>query len=380
MCHEMKFLILNNDYPDFSRSLYANNPRLRTAPYSEQMKARNQSLFGMADFCSYNLIKLGHEAQEIHPNISYMQAAWAKEKGFKPPYQTPYIIRLRRGIVPWISPRWDPDKRWLKSILAEQIRRYKPDVVLNQSMDSLDNSWLKELKPYMRLLVGQLAAPLPNDEDFSGYDLFISSLPNYVDYFRKLGIPSELNRLGFEPRVLDHLDLSQSPKTAVSFIGSLSTHHTDRCKLLNNIAQTHPLDAWGLMGAPLPKKSPLLKRFHGRAWGIDMYQAIHDSRITLNQHIGISGPYANNMRLYEATGVGAMLLTDWKENLSDMFEPGREVAVYKDEKECSEKIAYYLEHENERAEIARAGQKRTLSEHNYLNRMQEFTEIIKKII
>ena len=39
--------------------------------------------------------------------------------------------------------------------------------------------------------------------------------------------------------------------------------------------------------------------------------------------------YANNMRLYEATGVGALLVTDWKENLGEMFEPGKEVVAYR---------------------------------------------------
>ena len=29
--------------------------------------------------------------------------------------------------------------------------------------------------------------------------------------------------------------------------------------------------------------------------------------------------HANNLRLYEATGVGAMLLTDWKPDLAELF-------------------------------------------------------------
>jgi spore maturation protein CgeB len=36
------------------------------------------------------------------------------------------------------------------------------------------------------------------------------------------------------------------------------------------------------------------------------------------------------MRLYEATGAGALLLTDDGTNLPELFEPGREVVVYSD--------------------------------------------------
>ena len=94
----------------------------------------------------------------------------------------------------------------------------------------------------------------------------------------------------------------------------------------------------------------------------------------------MAGSYANNMRLFEATGVGALLITDCKENLSEMFEPGKEVVVYRGAEECVELIRYYLEHEEERQTIAAAGQQRTLREHSYYQRMKELVEIVRKYI
>jgi spore maturation protein CgeB len=110
-----------------------------------------------------------------------------------------------------------------------------------------------------------------------------------------------------------------------------------------------------------------------------MYQILGNSKITLNHH-GDIAPYANNMRLYEATGVGTMLITDWKVNLHEMFEPGKEVVAYRTPEECAELIQYYLTHDNEREAIARAGQQRTLREHTYYHRMQEFVEIVIKYL
>ena len=76
----------------------------------------------------------------------------------------------------------------------------------------------------------------------------------------------------------------------------------------------------------------------------------------LNRHIGVEAEgYANNMRLYEATGVGSLLLTDDGSNLAELFEPGREVVTYAGADDLVEKARHYLAHEDERRAIAGAG-------------------------
>jgi spore maturation protein CgeB len=107
-----------------------------------------------------------------------------------------------------------------------------------------------------------------------------------------------------------------------------------------------------------------------------MYQILHNSKITLNHHIDMANGYANNMRLFEATGVGTLLLTDWKVNLAELFEPGREVIAYRTPDECAELIGYYIEHDAEREAVARAGQQRALREHSYDQRMQELVDVV----
>ena len=90
--------------------------------------------------------------------------------------------------------------------------------------------------------------------------------------------------------------------------------------------------------------------------------------------------YAGNARLFEATGVGTLLVTDWKKNLHEMFEPGKEVVAYRAADECVEMVQYYLEHDKEREAIARAGQQRTLRDHTYYQRMQQLTDIVQKYV
>lgn len=107
-----------------------------------------------------------------------------------------------------------------------------------------------------------------------------------------------------------------------------------------------------------------------------MYRVLERSALTLNFHIGIAEDNTNDMRLYEETGVGTLLLTDAKKNLADLFEPGKELITYLSADECIELIQYYLAHPIEREQIAQAGQDRTLREHTYAHRMRELCAIL----
>src|SRR6476469_8613041 len=77
----MRILALNADYPRFLDWFYGRRPELKTAGYTAQMTARNDSLFGVADFYSRNFTALGHRAAEIHVNNPWLQSAWAREHG-----------------------------------------------------------------------------------------------------------------------------------------------------------------------------------------------------------------------------------------------------------------------------------------------------------
>ncbi len=83
------------------------------------------------------------------------------------------------------------------------------------------------------------------------------------------------------------------------------------------------------------------------------------------------------MRLFEATGVGACLLTDRKDNLASLFEPDREVVTYGSAEEAVEKYRYLADNPRERATIAAAGQRRTLRDHGFDRRAARIDEILR---
>jgi len=385
-------LILHTDYPDFLGWLYAQHPDLKKQPYKQQLRARNETLFGVADFYSSNLRKLGHEAFDVYVNNEFMQETWASEHEVqaKGPLSTSKgALQRARGVgsrtpLRHLKPLFRRFlvslQAWSYDILAAQIRHLEPDVILNQAMHVIDCGFLTEMKSSSRLLVGQNAAtPLPDSADLRCYDLAISSFPPTVQWFRAKGIPAELHPLAFEPKVLDCLQ-SRGKAFDITFVGAFHKLHTSRVAMLETLSSRFDrMRIWGPGIQSLPSSSPIRKRYVGQAWGKEMYQILYDSRITINHH-GDVGPYANNLRMYEATGVGALLVTDWKLNSHEIFEPGKEVVTYRSPEECARLIQYYLAHDDEREAIARAGQQRTLQKHTFHNRMEELINLVNRYL
>jgi spore maturation protein CgeB len=85
------------------------------------------------------------------------------------------------------------------------------------------------------------------------------------------------------------------------------------------------------------------------------------------------------MRLFEATGVGTFLLTDFKDNLHTLFAPDREVAVWRSVDDCLASIDRALSDAESRAAITTAGQARTMAQHTYRHRAAEILGFVEKL-
>ncbi|MCR4806605.1 MAG: DUF3880 domain-containing protein [Lachnospiraceae bacterium] len=67
------------------------------------------------------------------------------------------------------------------------------------------------------------------------------------------------------------------------------------------------------------------------------------------------------LRCFDILGCGGFLMTNYQEELDDMFVIGRDLEAYSSLEELIDKCAYYLTHEEERAAIARRGRETGLS-------------------
>ena len=208
---------------------------------------------------------------------------------------------------------------------------------------------------------------------------------------------------GFEPELVSRIDKKPYGDIDVSFIGSLAvaSGHLQRGRDLAALCKQISVSCWlsqfpqttmglaklyaGLLRAcewktagrtlqMLPQLWTLMHRNRGELYGIEMLSALAASRITVNVHIDVAGGEAANVRLFEATGVGTCLVTDWKPNLCEHFVPDKEVVTFRTAAEAAEKIRYLLTNETERAAIATRGQKRTLTSHSMQSRIAMLVE------
>lgn len=371
----MKIVIVDTYYAAFLARFYAQQTGLAKADYQTQLQALLNACFGTSDFYSRHLSALGCEAQDLVVNCVPLQRAWAaahnvplSELALKVPHRLFRVPVLGKLLA---------DLPGLMDVAIAQIKATKPDVLYCHDLSFFPGEVLREIKSHARLVVGQIACPLPPASFLKGYDLILTSFPHFVDRLRALGVASEYFRIGFDERVLSLLGQFEKD-IDFSFVGGISRHHGNAIPVLEYLADTTDMRVFGYGVDSLPSGSPIKQRHGGEVWGLQMYRALARSRITLNRHINVAGNNANNMRLYEATGVGAMLMTDRKDNLHELFDIDREVVAYSSKEEAAELVRHYLAHPNEVARIANAGQARTLREHTYAQRMQELVPILKR--
>lgn len=369
----MRIVFLNTDYPSFLAALYGSSPSLAGLGYDEQMTARNRSFFGTADFMSRHFRALGHEAIDIHANNRPLQEAWMREHG-----RVSWLSRLTGAASGkrFLQPMTFREPRFFE-ILEAQLRAFAPDVIYNHDPGGIAVEWLRDVSPRDCALVAQIASPRDPGTQWGRYDLVISSLPNFVAMFRRDGIATDYLPLCFEKSIWD--ELRGAPRDIpLSFVGSITKAHRERVAFLETIAKEREVAFWGDGVETLPAENPVRKSYRGPAWGRDMFALLGRSRLTINKHIDISEGYANNMRLFEAAGMGACLVTDWRENLADLFEPGRDVVAYRSSEECLSLLRYYSDHDDERCRIAEKGQERCLTDHTYERRMTELATLLAR--
>ena len=77
------------------------------------------------------------------------------------------------------------------------------------------------------------------------------------------------------------------------------------------------------------------------------------------------------LRCFDILGCGGFLMTNYQEELNDMFVIGQDLEAYSSPEELIDKCAYYLSHEDKRAAIARNGYEKVRTAHTYFHRLRD---------
>ncbi len=127
-----------------------------------------------------------------------------------------------------------------------------------------------------------------------------------------------------------------------------------------------------LWGPPAPlwmPTGPVAGMHQGRlVLNQDKARAFLGAKIVLNNlHYGEI--WGLNARTFEAAGIGAFQMVDWRLGLSQLFEDGKELVSFKRMDDLREKVDYWLNRPEERLSIANAGKSRAHAEHTYRLRL-----------
>jgi spore maturation protein CgeB len=377
----LKIFKASDYYPSFQTYFYGNNPNIIDANYQTHISALFDFTFAESNFFKINIEKYGNaQVEEVISGDELLQKKWAKENNIK--YKS---------------------ESWFFEILEEQICIFKPDVFFAHHQKALNPEFidrLKKLNPQLKLIISWDGIGNFDLNLFSKADILLTPLDSFTNKYISLDKKAYTLPFAFESSILDKLEASK--KENISFIGSVHFReggHRQRKELLkflsnkidielyltgsvefsNNIFSKETVSI--LYNAGLQNFIDLFnlgRKSNGGVYGLEMYHKLFNTKIALNNHLDSVGNQGGNIRLFEATGCGACLLTDYKENLKDYFEIDKEVVVYKSPEECLEKAQFLLKNDVLRNEIALAGQKRTLENYNYRNRSLLFLDIINQ--
>ena len=398
-----RFVRVTNNYPQYIKSFYSRHPEAHLNSYEDQYLQLTRDSIETSSAYVKNLNKIGVKAFEIITNANILQDTWKKENGL-------------------------PQNIAEEQLIIEQIKHYEPDVVWIDDLSLANEEWktklLKEV-PSVKLFVGHHCAPYSETllKSLKLFDFVFTCTPGIKDDYEKHGIKTFLMYHGFEASILEEISKdNKMPETNFSFSGSLyagSGFHKSRIeyieailksgieidlfcnlesfkklllkkvfffiigalrtlkleKFIDTVSALKKNKAFGDTPVKFYSKK-LLNSSKPPVFGYEMYQLLSKSNICFNIHGEVAGDFAGNIRLFEATGVGCCLVTDWKSNITELFEPGKEIVTYKTVEECIEKVKWLIDNPEEREKIARAGQERTLKDHTFAGRAQSLNKVL----
>lgn len=218
---------------------------------------------------------------------------------------------------------------------------------------------LNKITPYTR---GYLEGLMAAQKQVYGYNFIQELLPKHI-------IEDMQNALPMQP---GSDSLESIEYLFAQYVINRQLTAIERQELLSAVSEQFKLDLY------TPDKTVQFKGCtnHGP---VDYYdyapyvfkQAKINLNITLRSiHNGIP------LRAFDIMGAGGFLLTNFQADFLDFFVPGEDFDYFENKADLLLKIDYYLQHEEERAQIATNGFNKIAAQHTYVHRAAEILQAI----
>jgi spore maturation protein CgeB len=268
---------------------------------------------------------------------------------------------------------WTPNKRTFNRDLMRLYDKHKPNLIFLQiqtpGVISVEAAkYLKEA--FVINWTGDVRSPLPRWYIDIGRHIDLTLFSNMPDVYeaRRWGVNSDYLQIGLEHRTF--VSTGEVRKEAdIIFMG-------------NNVGH-FPLSSYRVqMVTRLAKKYSNFKCY-GTNWPKYSYepQQLEEAKIYRGAKIGINLSHFNyerysSDRIHRLMGCGVMCLSHYYEGIEKEYEIGKHLDVWGSFEELEQKIDYYMSHEDERKQIAKAGCEHVHANHTWMNRIKQLSEMI----
>ena len=367
------FMQIHTFYQAYLDSFYSNHPDYKILSFIEQINLLVRDGFSANHMMAPYMNQLGYEAHLVVANNPYSQSCWLNEHGMT------------------VTDK----ENWILEVARRQVDAINPDVLYLSDPITFDSRFVRTLAKRPKLVLGWRAANIPPETDWSEFDVLLSCLTGLREVAEMLGAKATEHFFPGFPVWMNTMTKETQPVSDVVFSGSWTDkQHETRGQLLAAIAEDAKNSytyTFYLNGQTQGINPEIARNNLGGRFGVDMYKALRSGRIVLdarashifhdrvhNRQIDMGRNETANMRIFEATGSGCFLLTEYFDNLNDFFEVGSEIETFRNATELKGKIHYYLANPDKREAIARRGQERCLRDYSMEKRAVEFDAIIRK--
>ena len=264
--------------------------------------------------------------------------------------------------------------------IDQEVARLNPDIVYCLNINLLPPENAANIRKRGIILVGQIASPLPPRKYYSNYDHIFSAMPSIVKKLGEESISSSHKMLGFNPVFSKFSKAWKDREITSIFIGSLGRHHKNSFALLRAAADADP--NLRIYSPTMPRELHTLglgANYHGKAFGTEMYQLLGNSKLVINRHAGFAKGLSANLRMYEATGMGAALLTEKTENLPQILSEN-EVYSYKTLSDVRKVVSKLQTDEDQIRQVASRGSVKTKEHHTVTHRAREIARELERLM
>lgn len=280
----------------------------------------------------------------------------------------------------------------LEDILLAQIEAHRADVFYNADPMRYGDDFLARLPGSVRRTVAWRAAPSTGGQ-FLKHDVIVNNFPSLLEGYRSQGARAEYLAPAHDPE-MDSYAASADRPIDVLFVGTYSRYHRNRAHMLEAIAELRTrysiamfLDTsryTRMAETPLGWVGPLRKDRRPRdirkvarapVFGRDLLSALGSAKIVVNGAIDMAGPDRGNMRVWEALGCGAALVSD-AGRYPDGLEAGRQFRQYDRPGDVPGMVMDILADPAQRLDLAHAGHQAISTIYSKERQWSRFAEII----